>query len=362
MDGIPRAERGNNLQARVIAFLMRYIDEENFNDIIVSHAGYNRCLVNTIEGRDRTTPINSSNGAVYMIEEPFKNLNVEHKNRAMASKVYIVETVEGKYVVKIKDRPIQKEDILEKHLLERLRLKFGELPFVLNLTNTQQGSIKVLQFLEGNHIYGKLSEEEKKALKQKVKRLHNALRKMPMEHYEKTDLLQMMKNKAKHSKNKYVMELAQEILSDSRNIKKLNNSRYCLVHSDLNRDNILFEKNQNGTHIHIIDWEGIKVLPEDYQLACYLVSGMLIEGGNMNEIIKLAHEFKLPIDESYLLFLMKIRIFTGLHYFAEDKNKYTQLNKKVSKEILKKYFIANEKIRIYQKKKIKRKKIECKER
>ena len=183
-----------------------------------------------------------------------------------------------------------------------------------------------------------------------------------MEHYEKTDLLQMMKNKAKHSKNKYVMELAQEILSDSRNIKKLNNSRYCLVHSELNRGNILFEKNQNGTHIHIIDWEGIKVLPEDYQLACYLVSGMLIEGGNMNEIIKLAHEFKLPIDESYLLFLMKIRIFTGLHYFAEDKNKYTQLNKKVSKEILKKYFIANEKIRIYQKKKIKRKKIECKER
>ena len=177
MDGIPRAERGNNLQARVIAFLMRYIDEENFNDIIVSHAGYNRCLVNTIEGRDRTTPINSSNGAVYMIEEPFKNLNVEHNNRAMASKVYIVETVEAKYVVKIKDRLIQKEDILEKHLLERLSLKFGELPFVLNLTNTQQGSIKVLQFLEGNHIYGKLSEEEKKALKQKVKSLHNAIRK-----------------------------------------------------------------------------------------------------------------------------------------------------------------------------------------
>ena len=362
LDGIPGAEKGNNLQARVIAFLMRYIDEENFNDIIVAHAGYNRCLVNTIEGRDRTTPIDSSNGAINVVENPLKNLKIQHKSRAMTSKVYIVETVEDKYVVKMKNRPIQKEDILEKHLLERLRPKFNELPFVSSLTNTQQGSVKVLQFLKGKHIYGKLNEQQKKELMQKIKKMHNALKKMSTEHYKKIDLVQMMKDKAKHSKNKYVINLAQEILLDSRKIRKLNNSRYCLVHSDLNRDNILFDDNENEHKVHIIDWEGIEVLPEDYQLACYLVSSMLIEDGNMSEIMELAHQFKWPIDEDYLVFLMKIRIFDGLYFFAENKNEYIQSNQKVSKEILKKFFIANEKIKIYQKRKRQKRKIECKER
>ena len=44
---------------------------------------------------------------------------------------------------------------------------------------------------------------------------------------------------------------------------------------------------------------------------------------------------------------MKIRVFTGLHYFAENRNIYTQSNKDVSKEILKKYFFAAEKLDRY---------------
>ena len=78
--------------------------------------------------------------------------------------------------------------------------------------------------------------------------------------------------------------------------------------------------------------------------------------------MQLAHQFQFPIDESYLLFLMKIRIFEGLYYFAENENEYTKSNPKVSKEILKKYFIANEKINRYQEKKRQIAKVECKER
>ena len=137
-------------------------------------------------------------------------------------------------------------------------------------------------------------------------------------------------------------------------------SKYCLVHSDLNRDNILFQKQEHGTNVNIIDWESVKAYPEDYQLACFLASSVLIEDSNMTEVMRLAHQFKIPIDENYILFLMKIRIFEGLYYFAENKNEYTRLNPKVSREILKKYFIANEKISRYQEKKLRR--IECKER
>ena len=67
----------------------------------------------------------------------------------------------------------------------------------------------------------------------------------------------------------------------------------------------------------------------------------------MEEAMKMAYQFDPEIDENYIMYLMKIRVFTGLHYFAENKNEYTKMNPKAAREILKKYFIANEKINIY---------------
>lgn len=362
MDEIPHAEKGKNLQARVISFLIRYIGEEKFNDLVVSHAGYIRCLVNTLEGRRRTTPIDSSNGAVHIIEDPLKNIKIEQKDRAMASKVYIVEVADGKYVAKIKDRPIQKEDILEKYLIEKLQRRFGNLPTVLNLSNTEKGSIKILDFVNGEHRYGELTEEETESLIDKVKQMQYLLKEVPVDHFKKIDLYEMMKEKALTSHNEYIIKTANEILSDQTNIEKMKRSKICLVHSDLNRDNILFHQKEEDIEVNIIDWEGVKVLPEEYQLATFLASSILIEDSEMEEVIKIAYQFDSEIDENYIIFLMKIRIFTGLHYFAEDKNEYTKMNPIVSREILKKYFIANEKINKYQRKKEKIKERSCVER
>lgn len=349
LDKIPHAEKGKNLQARVISFIMRYIEEENFNDLIVSHAGYIRCLVNTLEGRKRTTPIDSSNGAVHIIENPLKNINIQHKDRAMASKVYIVETADGKYVAKIKNRPIQKEDVLEKYLLRKISSKLGNLPSVLNLSNTEQGSIKVLDFVNGEHRYGKLTEEETEALTKKIQQMHEVLKDVPFDHFKKIDLHEMMREKELTSKNEYIIKTANEILSDKKNIEKMKKSNRCLVHNDLNRDNILFNQNRENIGVNIIDWEGIKVFPEEYQIASFLASSILIEDGEMEEVVKIAYQFDSEIDEDYIIYLMRIRIFTGLHYFAENKNAYTKMNPIASREILKKYFIANEKIKRYQK-------------
>lgn len=350
LDGIPHAEKGKDLQARVISFLMRYVEKENFNDLVVSHAGYIRCLVNTVEGRSRTTPINSSNGAVHIIENPLRNIGIQHRDRAMASKVYIVETADGKYVAKIKNRPIQKEDILEKYLLKKIAPKVGNLPSVLNLSNTEEGSIKILDFVNGDHRYGKLTEEETKALTDKVQQMHEALKEVPFDHFKKIDLYEMMEEKASTSQNKYIIKTANEILSDKKHIEKMKKSKMCLVHSDLNRDNILFHQRKKNLEVNIIDWEGVKVFLEEYQLASFLASTILIEDGEMDEVIKIAYQFDSEIDADYIVYLMKIRIFTGLHYFAENRNEYTKMNPLASREILKKYFIANEKINKYQNK------------
>ena len=354
LDGIPYAETGKNLQARVLAFVMNYLEKEDFNEIVVSHAGFIRCLVNTLEGRKRTTPIESSNGAVHIVDDIFKNLKIEQRQRAMASKVYIVETADSKYVVKLKNRPVEKEDILEKHLLKRMQEGNIKLPTVLHASNEKHGSTKVLEFVDGKHKYGRLTEHELEALTQQVKRIHQLLKKESIEHYPKVDLYEMMQKMAENSKNEYVIKTANEILSDKKNIEKMKQSKKCLVHNDLNRDNILFNEQDNDLEINIIDWEGIKAFPEDYQLASFLASSILIEDGNMDEIMKLAHKFNSEVDENYIAYLMKIRIFTGLHFFAENKNEYTKSNPIVAREILKKYFIANEKINMYQKSKSKK--------
>lgn len=350
LDKIPYAEKGKNLQARVIAFLIRYIEKENFNDIVVSHAGYIRCLVNTLEGKKRTTPLDSSNGAIHIIENPLKNIGIQHRERAMSSKVYIMETADGKYVVKIKDRPIQKEDILEKYLLRKISPEFGSVPSVLNLSNTEKGSVKILDFVNGEHKYGKLTEEETKILTDKIKQMHELLKDISIDHFKKIDLYEMIKESYLNSNNEYIKKAANEILLDKRNVIKMKNSQKCLVHMDLNRDNILFYQNTEKMGVNIIDWEGIKVLPKEYQLASFLASSILIEEGEMDEIIKIAYRFDKNIDKDYIIYLMKIRVFTGLYYFAENKNEYTKRNPLVSKEILKKYFIANEKISRYQRK------------
>ena len=59
---------------------------------------------------------------------------------------------------------------------------------------------------------------------------------------------------------------------------------------------------------------------------------------------------------------MRIRIFEGLYYFTENKNEYTKMNPLASREILKKYFVANERINSYMKENIKVKEENCIER
>ena len=222
-----------------------------------------------------------------------------------------------------------------------------KLPIVLYLANEKDGSIKVLEFVEGKHKYGRLEPDELRALTKQVRLIHGLLKQEPIDKYPQVDLYEDMKEKAEKAKNPYVLQTAQEILSDEKNIEKMRKSPKCLIHNDLNRDNVLFNRTPNGLEVNIIDWEGIAAFPEDYQLASFLASSILIEDGSMEQAMQIAHKFDPNVDEDYIKFLMKIRIFKGLHFFAEKRNEYTKSNPKVAREILKKYFLANEKINKY---------------
>ena len=348
LDGIPGAEKGSELQARVLAFLMEYYNKEEFVDIVVSHAGFLRCLINTSRGLSRTTPVDSKNGAINIIDNPFDHLKIEHKNRAMTSRVFVVETLEDKYVVKLKNRSLLPEDYEERRILNLINTKLGSIPTVLSLFGTGNSSSKVLKFVNGDNIFGILDEVSKQALIEKFCKMSNVLTHIETKVYKPNDIYAEIQKLENSAKNSYIKRYGQSILKDKINKSKLETSKYCLIHNDLNRDNILFERNGDGTvNVNIVDWEGLGLYPYDYQLASFLVSAILLEGYSADETMKIAGEIDSNIDENFITYLMKFRISKGLHFFAENRNIYTVSNKKVSNEILKKYFFAAEKLDRY---------------
>lgn len=343
LDGIPEAENGKQLQARVISFLINYADKEAYNDIIVSHAGFLRCLINTVKGVDRNTPVEIYNGVIHIFENPLDNLCIEKKLRAMTSKVYIVSTYNGKYVLKRKARPISERDIEEKRILDELSNKIHSLPIIIGLFNDEDGSSKVMEYINGKHIYGRLTMQQEIAVLKSFIIVRNNLIKVLPGSYEKVDLIRDIEHMKSNCKREYTRKYAQKILTDHKNINKLAVSEYSLCHNDLNRDNILFDQDDEGNStVHFIDWEGIELCPKVYQLATFLTSSFLIEGYKTEEVMKFAKMVEPDIDENFLSFLMQIRVFKGLYFFAEFQNSFSQSNIEVSNEVLNKYYCAAE--------------------
>ena len=160
----------------------------------------------------------------------------------MNSKVFIINTPNGKFVAKIKSGKVTKQDCIEQALLNKLP---GEnLPKVLYMQNYNNDKYcKVIKFVKGRHIYGRLKEDEYKALIDSEKLLRSEITKF-------------------------------------KGIKS-----YALSHNDLNRDNILFEDDENGEiKANIIDFESLEFAPQDFQFASMLASGLLLEGEDINKI------------------------------------------------------------------------------
>ena len=285
LDSIPDAEAGESLQARVISFLMQYYDESDYCDVIVSHAGFIRCLINTIEDRKRTFKFNIENSSIFSMDNIFDKMEIKKRDRAMNSKVFIISTPNGKFVAKIKSGKVTKQDCIEQALLNKLP---GEnLPKVLYMQNYNNDKYcKVIKFVKGRHIYGRLKEDEYKALIESEKLLRSELTKFKgINFFRVNDLKKTLERIHRNSQNEYIKEFSKKLL-DSPYSEGLDDiESYALSHNDLNRDNILFEDDENGEiKANIIDFESLEFAPQDFQFASMLASGLLLEGEDINKI------------------------------------------------------------------------------
>lgn len=285
LDIIPEAEPGEKLQARAIGFLMQYYDKPDYCDVVVSHAGFIRCLINTIENRKRDFKFNIENSSIFLMDDMLENLEVKKRDRAMNSKVFIVNTANGKYVVKIKSGKVTKQDCIEQALLNKLPGK--NLPKVLYLQNySDDRYCKVIKYINGRHIYGRLSDDEYNALIKSERALRNELAKFKgINFFRIRDLKRELQRIYIGASNEYIKDLSKKLMESPYSTDLDDINSYVLSHNDLNRDNILFEEDENGeVKANIIDFESLEFAPQDFEFASMLASGLLLDGEHMDKI------------------------------------------------------------------------------
>jgi broad specificity phosphatase PhoE len=315
LDGIPGAEKGAELQSRVLVFLERFLDSEILKGVVVSHAGFIRCLVNTALGKPRANPINLSHSEPHIIR-PWEKIAAERLRGSKDTKAYRVATQDDSYVMKVlPDSDVDRNMALQK-ISNRIWTSRMLTPRVLALEprcglEGNRYYVQVLDYLGGAHVRGPLEIEKTRLLVNAIGDMHLALAKIscdfdPLVVGTFAERFERAFNSISDSDAKRIGAF---IYCDSRRRSALSSSNAVLVDYDLHRANILFQ----GSDVRKIDLDCVVFGPPDLQLAS-LVSGLLLEDSGC-DIQTIARLWPYEVSPERLGILMLARAFVGAAYF-----------------------------------------------
>lgn len=318
LDLIPGSESGKHLQARVLIFLEQYLYRD-YNDIIVSHAGFMRSFINTIRGVSRTTPIPLDHGNIYEVSNLFDSINIEDYVIAKNSIVKSFETYEDKYIIKRVSRELNNQDINEKNILDYLA-NYIDVSRVIEMGSRGSGySLKTMDFKEGVNIHGDLTRKQIENTTLELYKMMQALHNYgDLDGFAEVDMLRHVENNILNSNSMLLKRMGLDILKDNRFVNGVGSDERIIVHDDLHRDNILY----NGTCVTFLDFEGVKIYPSTYQLASHIAASYILNDANFN-IDNILKYWPSSIDKEYLVGLIKYRLYDGLVYFQnriDNKN------------------------------------------
>ena len=310
-DEIPEADSWKENQARALSFLSRYINNDEYNDLIVSHAAFIRTFINLIEYRERNTQFNIPNGYIGSIDNPLSKLRMTNYPIAKSSTVDKIECYDNSYIIKRKNNQLNEQDYFEADLLNYLSQKINT-PRILNMSNQPYGQVKVLEFIEGIHKFGELSESDTLKILKAVLNMHEHLSKYDAHNIQEGNIKQDLEKARKNLYTEDARLITEQLLKNEKFNNYLNESKKVLVHNDLHRSNILIDKDE----AHILDFENIVKYPKDLQLATLLCSCFLLE--NMNySTEKILNIWKSKVDKTIMNDLIDYRIIYGLAFFEE---------------------------------------------
>lgn len=316
-DEIPFGEPWKFTQARVISFLEKYIDNHDEQDVIVSHAAFMRCFINTINYEFRNKKLDLPNLCIYEIDNPLKNIKFNKYVIAKTAQVYKVSTYDNNYVLKKSSKKISQKDYEINKLLHYLSKNIA-VPIPIYMTDKQNYSIKIFDYLEGKHLLGKLSEKDTRNLINEVSRLSELLSNYKTDEFKYKDIISHMFC-IKEEINNYKYEAILNKLIDDKELNNyLVNAKYILVHNDLHRYNIIFE----GEKISFLDFDGIEVGPEALQLASFIATSFIIEDVKINieDVIRIWNKnMNKEFNDSLIYKLIIYRLICGINFFNNIK-------------------------------------------
>ncbi len=331
LDLIKSANGWRYNQARALAFLQQYIGKEEYNDLIVSHGSFIRIFYNLCLGRERNTKLDDIvNGKMYEINNPLDGINIEKIEIAKTAEVFKISTFDNEYILKRYNRKLTEKDYLEKDLLEYLSL-YSISPYYYYINNCFDTGVKLMKFEEGVHKFNNLTNNELKRVLKVLKKMKELLEKYDSSKFENGNInydLQECKKKLFTEKAKKICE---SLLTDEKFNNYLANARKSLVHNDLHRSNILL----NNGEVKILDFDNIKIYPEDLQIATFICSFLILEGEyNYQNIL---NGWDNDVDLEIIDKLIKYRLIYGLSFFEEKikNNDYNNEDLKIRKKYLK---------------------------
>lgn len=320
LDEIPFAELGDQLQGRVINFLFRLQRQSEVNHLIIAHAGYIRCLVNTIMNIRRDTPVNVEHNFLHQLE--FDGLDYDEISGGITI-VCEVHAFDKDYIVKVVPYNKSKHDLYS-HLKDNA---LGFTPNVLDVWYYEESlSIVKTKYL-GTHLFGIVDQNAEHAFARTMIELTTRLQ---------TDqgLFDILRENCRTLPNLFSGLMQSSYtgkLNDMKNklisyeIPEWLEIQPCsdVVFYDSHRYNLLFIDDK----LSIIDIEGLAVAMREYQVASIIVTFYLLEGYPFKSMKDILTLYCSSVDEDTLARLILIRLFYGAVKTSRE-NKHQGIHKK----------------------------------
>ncbi len=304
LDGIPGAETGDELQARSLIFLSRYLGQrQDSRYIAVSHAGLIRCSSNTAKNLPRETPLATPNGGVERVCDPWGKICHSRLYLAKSSDAYKITTPDSKYVLKLvsgKGLPYFEEQA-------KVHAVLSPTGRAQKLLAWKEG-VQVLEYLDGDHKYGPLPQGDAAEIMDCAYAIKEALSGMsPAE--KRVDLKRKIESSLENvPAESFSYAEIRRLLDDPRFLETL--SEQVPVDYDWHRSNIIFD----GRKASKLD-PSIVYAPSDFQPASVILSAFMLEDEHADiASLSLAWPGGIVRPERLSL-LLKARALIGTSFF-----------------------------------------------
>lgn len=317
LDHIPGAETGDKLQARAIYFLERYMSAPGCSlDVVVSHAGTIRSIVNTARGCSRTKPLEHQHDRVHIVNNPWRTMHAERLSLAKSSEAYMIRTQEQNYVMKIISDVSEDELSFQYEISGHVAKDEELLSEVLFWGQRSDHAVQVLKYLQGDHITRELTDRQRISLLTATHKLAKKLKAAPPG--IKTSFNPSLRDKLElclsSIEDSPIRSMGKQLLSNPIYRYLSAEASQVLVHYDLNKCNVLFDSDDR---VRFLDLGGLTYSPEQFMPASLFMSFFLLEEGNDFSLDSLLRGWPCQLNREHIIILMQARAIIGGSFFQK---------------------------------------------